>query len=122
MPKSWEEEDQIIDLSNINPNKMFAMSYNFELLKYVITSLIRNQQNFDTQLSDLKYSFLKQKDYSTELELSIMDLKMKREDTPEVLEELLKQKNEIKNKKEECLKELGLFEREKTAAVADSHL
>ena len=113
MPKSWEEEDQIIDLSNINPNKMFAMSYNFEHLKYVITSLIRNQQNFDTQLSDLKYSFLKQKDYSTELELSIMDLKMQREDTPEVLEELLKQKKEIKNKKEECLKELELFEREK---------
>ena len=37
MQKLNEEQDQIIDLSNINPNKMLAVSYNFELLKYIIT-------------------------------------------------------------------------------------
>ena len=99
MPKLWSEEDKIIDLSDINPNQMFAMSYNFELLKYVITSLIRNQQNYDNQLNDLKYSFLKQQKYSTELELSLIDLKMQREETPEVLDELLKQKKRSKIKK-----------------------
>ena len=114
MPKLYGEgEEQIIDLSNINPNKMFAMSYNFELLKYVITSLIRNQQNFDSQLNNLQYSFLKQRKYSTDLELSIIDLKMQREETPEVLDELLKQKREIKLKSQEYLNELESFEKEK---------
>ena len=36
MPKLCNEEDQIIDLSNINPNKMVALSFNYELLKYII--------------------------------------------------------------------------------------
>ena len=113
MPKLWSEEDKIIDLSNINPNRMFAMSYNFELLKYVITSLIRNQQIYNNQLSDLNYSFLKQKKHSAELELSIIDLKMQREETPEVLDDLLKQKKEVKLKNEEYKKELESFEKEK---------
>ena len=113
MPKLWSEEDKIIDLSDINPNQMFAMSYNFELLKYVITSLIRNQQNYDNQINDLKYSFLKQQKYSTELELSIIDLKMQREETPEVLDELLKQKKEAKLKNEEYKKEIDSLEKEK---------
>jgi hypothetical protein len=113
MPKLYGEEEQIIDLSNINPNKMFAMSYNFELLKYVITSLIRNQQNFDSQLNNLQYSFLKQRKYSTDLELSIIDLKIQREEAPEVLDELLKQKREIKSKSQEYLNELESFEKEK---------
>ena len=111
MPKLWQDEDEIIDLSEINPNKMFAMSYNFELLKYVITSLIRNQQNFDSQLSDLKLSFLKQKKYSTQLEISIIDLKMQREEDPAILEELLKQKKEINSKNEEYEKDLESFEK-----------
>ena len=113
MQKLYGEEEQIIDLSNINPNKMFAISYNFELLKYVITSLIRNQQNFDSQLNNLQYSFLKQRKYSTDLELSIIDLKIQREETPEVLDELLKQKREIKSKNQEYINELESFEKEK---------
>ena len=112
MPKSWEDENQIIDLSNINPNKMFALSYNFELLKYVITSLIRNQQNFDNKLNDLKLSFLKKQIHSIELEIDIIELKMQREELPEVLEELLKQKKELNLKKEQYQKELELLEKE----------
>ena len=97
MPKLFREENDLIDLSNINPNKMFAMSYNYELLKYVITSLIRNQQNMDNQFNDLNLSFLKQQKYSTELEMSIIDLKMQREETPEILEELIKKKKELQS-------------------------
>ena len=51
-----------------------------------------------SDINDLKYSFLKQQKYSTELELSLIDLKMQREETPEVLDELLKQKKEAKLK------------------------
>ena len=72
MPKLCNEEDQIIDLSNINPNKMVALSFNYELLKYVITSLIRNQQNMENQLNDFNLSLLKQKNHSSQLEISIL--------------------------------------------------
>ena len=113
MPKLFSEDNEIIDLSNINPNKMFAMSYNYELLKYVITSLIRNQQNMDNQYNDLRLSFLKQQKYATELEMSIIELKMQKEETPEVLEELLNKKKELKSKIEQYQKEIDLLSEEK---------
>ena len=106
MPKLWAEEEHQIDLSNINPNKIFTMSYNFELLKYVITSLIHNQQNMDNHINDLKLSSLKQQKHSYDLELSIIEQKIQREETPEDLEELLKKKKEIKEKNEEINKEI----------------
>ena len=109
MPKTSTEEDQIIDLSDINPNKMLAMSFNFELLKYVITSLIHNQQNMDKELNELKISLLTQKKYSSNLEISLIDLKMKREEESEELDKLLQKKEEIKKENEEIEKSLELL-------------
>ena len=73
MPKLLNNEEELIDLSNIYPNKILSMSFDFEMLKYVITSLIHNQQNFDKKLIELNLSLLNQKNYISKLEISIID-------------------------------------------------
>lgn len=112
MPKLANDEAQIIDLSNVNPNKMLEMSLNFELLKYVITSLIHNQQNMGKQLSDLKLSSLQQALHSLELELSINDMNLEKDLSPEEKEELLKQKEELKSKIDKIKKEIESLTKE----------
>ena len=106
MPKLSNDEPQLIDLSNVNPNKMLEISLNFELLKYVITSLIHNQQNMGKQISNLKLSSLKQTLHSLELELSIKDMNLQKDLSPEEKEELLKQKEELKSKIDKIKKEI----------------
>ena len=113
MPKTMADEEKIVDLSDIDPNKILSMSLNFELLKYVITSLIHNQQKMDKQLNDLKISLLDQKKYSSNLEMSLIELKMKREEEAEVLEKLLKKKEELNKESEEIEKSLESLNKEK---------
>lgn len=112
MPKLSNDEPQLIDLSNVNPNKMLEMSLNFELLKYVITSLIHNQQNMGKQISNLKLSSLKQTLHSLELELSIKDMNLQKDLSPEEKEELLKQKDELKSKIDKIKKEIESLTKE----------
>ena len=95
MPKLWNS--QMIDLSKINPNEILDFSFNFELLKYVITSLIKNQNNMDIQINDLKLSFIKQQKYCSELESAILEFKIEKEENAEILEKLLEKKNELLN-------------------------
>ena len=42
-----------LNLFNIEPNSLIAMSFNFDILKYVITELINNQKNTKIELSNL---------------------------------------------------------------------
>ena len=113
MPKQFNEKDPFIDLSDINPNNMMAMSFNFELLKYVITSLIHNQRNMDKDLTDLNLSLLKQKQYSSNLEISIIDLQMQKELSPQEKEDLLKKKEEIKSRNDKLNKDIESLTKEK---------
>ena len=112
MPKLSNNEPQLIDLSNVNPNKMLEMSLNFELLKYVITSLIHNQQNMGKEISNLKLSSLKQTLHSLELELSIKDMNLQKDLSPEEKEELLKQKDELKSKIDKIKREIESLTKE----------
>ena len=112
MPKLSNNEPQLIDLSNVNPNKMLEMSLNFELLKYVITSLIHNQQNLGKEISNLKLSSLKQTLHSLELELSIKDMNLQKDLSPEEKEELLKQKDELKSKIDKIKREIESLTKE----------
>ena len=113
MPKQFNEKDPFIDLSDINPNNMMAMSFNFELLKYVITSLIHNQRNMDKDLTDLNLSLLKQRQYSSNLEISIIDLQMQKELSPQEKEDLLKKKEEIKSRNDKLNKDIESLTKEK---------
>ena len=112
MPKLSNNEPQLIDLSNVNPNKMLEMSLNFELLKYVITSLIHNQQNMGKEISNLKLSSLKQTLHSLELELSIKDMNLQKDLSPEEKEEILKQKDELKSKIDKIKREIESLTKE----------
>ena len=112
MPKLSNNEPQLIDLSNVNPNKMLEMSLNFELLKYVITSLIHNQQNMGKEISNLKLSSLKQTLHSLELELSIKDMNLQKDLSPEEKEKLLKQKDELKSKIDKIKREIESLTKE----------
>ena len=112
MPKLSNNEPQLIDLSNVNPNKMLEMSLNFELLKYVITSLIHNQQNMGKEISNLKLSSLRQNLHSLELELSIKDMNLQKDLSPEEKEELLKQKDELKSKIDKIKREIESLTKE----------
>ena len=53
-------QNTLIDLTNINPNKILEFSFNYELLKYVLTALINNQQNLNGEISKLKLALLEQ--------------------------------------------------------------
>ena len=56
MSDIYTNQNELIDLSNLNPNKILEFSFNYELLKYTLTSLISNQQNIIEELSRLKLS------------------------------------------------------------------
>ncbi len=109
MPKLLKNGEELIDLSNINPNKMLSMSFDFEILKYVITSLIHNQQNFDKKLIELNLSLLKQKQYISKLEISIIDQKIENEQSSKEKEKLLREKEELNSKKERYNKDIELL-------------
>ena len=85
----------LIDLSNFNPNKVIDFSFNYELLKYVLSALINNQQNFNNEISNLKLDNLKQRKYSTKLASEIIELKLQKASSPEDLDKLNKKKKEI---------------------------
>ena len=102
-----------IDLSNLNPDKMLEFSFNFELLKYAITSLISNQQNMNEELLRLKLSQYRKQKQSGNLELKLMELKIKGAKSKEELEELNKEKKEINSQNDQIQKELESFKKEK---------
>ena len=99
----------IIDLSNINPNKILEFSYNYELLKYVLTALINNQQNLNGDINKLKLAHFQQQKYCGELESQIIEIKIENESSPEELDKLYKQKNAIESKNKQFNNELEEF-------------
>ena len=55
------DDDKPVDLSAIDVNSIIAMTFNFDSLKQVLTTLIKNQKNFESQLSEIKSSILMSK-------------------------------------------------------------
>ena len=107
-------KNPLIDLSNINPNKILEISFNYELLKYILTALINNQQNMNEEITKLKTKFLHQQKHSAELESDIIDLKIQRVNSPEELDKLYIQKNELNSRNKQLNTELeSLIEQKK---------
>ena len=111
-------QNPFIDLSNLNPDKILEFSFNFELLKYAITSLISNQQNMNEELSRLKLSQYRHQKQSGDLELKLMELKIKGAKSKEELEELNKEKKEINSQNEQIIKVLESFKKEKDDQIS----
>ena len=114
----YTNQNPFIDLSNLNPDKILEFSFNFELLKYAITSLISNQQNMNEELSRLKLSQYRQQKQSGDLELKLMELKIKGAKSKEELEELNKEKKEINSQNEQIIKILESFKKEKDDQIS----
>ena len=114
----YTNQNPFIDLSNLNPDKILEFSFNFELLKYAITSLISNQQNMNEELSRLKLSQYRQQKQSGDLELKLMELKIKGAKSKEELEELNKEKKEINSQNEQIIKVLESFKKEKDDQIS----
>ena len=112
MSKENINQNPLIDLSNFNPNKVINFSFNYELLKYVLTALINNQQNLTNEISKLKLDNLKQKKNSVKLASEIIELKLQRASSPEELENLNNKKNEINSQGEQYDNDLENFQKE----------
>ena len=112
MSKENINQNPLIDLSNFNPNKVINFSFNYELLKYVLTALINNQQNLTNEISKLKLDNLKQKKNSVKLASEIIELKLQRASSPEELENLNNKKNEINSQCEQYDNDLENFQKE----------
>ena len=112
MSKENINQNPLIDLSNFNPNKVIDFSFNYELLKYVLTALINNQQNLTNEISKLKLDNLKQKKNSVKLASEIIELKLQRASSPEELENLNNKKNEINSQGEQYDNDLEFFLKE----------
>ncbi len=97
-----------LNLYNIEADSLLNLSFNFDILKYVITELIKNQKNNNDEISKIKSELQQQKNYTNEIESSLLQLKLSSEknfDIQQNLEEykiklgmeLNNVKNEIKN-------------------------
>ena len=105
-----------LNLYNIEADSLLNLSFNFDILKYVITELIKNQKNNNDEISKIKSELQQQKNYTNEIESSLLQLKLSSEKNFGVQQnleeykiklgmELNNVKNEIKNKeKNEAIK------------------
>ena len=82
------DENKTVDLSSVDVNKIIAMTFNFDSLKQVLTTLIKNQKNFESQLSEIKSSILMSKTQNMDYILQEnQEQKKEDEDQEENLEE-----------------------------------
>ena len=109
MSKENINQIPLIDLSNFNPNKVIDFSFNYELLKFVLSALINNQQNFNNEISNLKIDHIKQKQYSIKLASEIIELKLKKTSSPDELDKLNTKKKEINSLSEQYDKDLETY-------------
>ena len=86
------------DLENIELNKMFCLSYNIDILKYIITNLIKGQQNSNYKLLELKLEKTYNDKRMDELECNLIDLKLMGEISEKDKNKLIEKRNQLKSK------------------------
>ena len=98
-----------LNIYNIETDSLVSLSFNFDILKYVITELIINQKNTNEEISKIKADLLQQQKNTNEIVSSLLRLNLSAEKNfsiPKNLEEnknklnteFNKLKNEIENK------------------------
>ena len=88
------EGGKVDEFENVKLNDMFSLSYNFDVLKYIINNLIRNQQKLNYKLIELKIDKVHNEQKIDELESDFIDLQQS------------KNKNYKKNKNKKKYKEI----------------
>ena len=94
--ESKNEGEKVDDLDNVKLNDMFSLTYNFDILKYIINNLIKNQQKLNYKLIELKIDKVNNEEKIDELESDLMDLKQEKNGS----------KNDKKNKNKKNYKDI----------------
>ena len=110
-----KEGGNVVEFENVKLNDMFSLSYNFDVLKYIINNLIRNQQKLNYKLIELKIDKVHNEQKIDELESDFIDLQQSKNKNykknknkkkyKEIIDTLMKEKENylqlIKNSKQE---------------------
>jgi len=110
-----KEGGNVVEFENVKLNDMFSLSYNFDVLKYIINNLIRNQQKLNYKLIELKIDKVHNEQKIDELESDFIDLQQSKnknykknknkKNYKEIIDTLIKEKENylqlIKNSKQE---------------------
>ena len=100
-----------LNLHNIEPNSLISLSFNFDILKYVITELINNQKNLNIELSKIKSELLQEKKHSNEIEFSLVELKLSSEkNDDEIQKRLENQKIKLNHQLKELENQIKISE------------
>ena len=94
--ESKNEGEKVDDLDNVKLNDMFSLTYNFDILKYIINNLIKNQQKLNYKLIELKIDKVNNEEKIDELESDLMDLQQEKNGS----------KNDKKNKNKKNYKDI----------------
>ena len=94
--ESKNEGEKVDDLDNVKLNDMFSLTYNFDILKYIINNLIKNQQKLNYKLIELKIDKVNNEEKIDELESGLMDLQQEKNGS----------KNDKKNKNKKNYKDI----------------
>ena len=86
------------DFENIELNKMFSLTYNFDILKYIISNLINGQQKSNYKIIDLNLEKTYKDKRLDDLECDIIDLKLSGKISEQEKEKLINRKNKIQSK------------------------
>ena len=87
----------LLDLYNVEPNSLIALSFNFDQLKYVITELRNNQKNIYQELSAIKSEISQQKNDINRIKSDVTETELlseKNKDIQKNFEEKKKKLNE----------------------------
>ena len=107
--KNPEIFNNSFDLYNFDPNNLIAMSFNFDILKYVIMDLINSQKNINDEILQLKTELLEHKKHSKEVESSLIEMKLSSDVSPEIKQKLEENKNNIDTKLSKIEKEINIM-------------
>jgi len=88
-----------IEIENFKLNDMFSLSYNFDVLKYIINNLIKNQQKLNYKLIEFKIDKAYNLKKFDEIESDILDLQQSQNNKDPKFE-IKKKKTKSKNYRE----------------------
>ena len=99
------------DSENVDLDNLLTLGFNFNRLKNVISNIIKNQNQINFQLSELKLDKINKEKRADELESMILDLKILKEDSDQIKKDLQEQKKKLTSR--EYQKEIDTILREK---------
>ena len=95
------ESKIILDLYKIEPDSLLSFTFNFDILKYVITELIKKQKKISDEISTFKSELLQQKKNSNEIASDLLELKLSLENNIDIQQDIeekrMKLNNELNN-------------------------